>query len=461
MNIAMIRTPFKKFDKIDSSVQRTDYSEGSGSRIDSWAASTEKKNLDGGDNAPDFATPGAYGKVLINFGLSEKKVELNSKIDLIFSYDYFDPEGEFGKISVKLKNSDTVVDEKTGDFGQKEFSFPPAKICPNITIDFYDKNGKIESWLEKTFDLTCYQTSDQVKLYEIMPTNDEWIELVNFGEKEINLDGWQLEDALIKNPSKNTSKKVPFEIGDIKIKPGDFVVIYMSKTGIVLNDDSETVYLISPDGSIADQTNYKSAAKGNSWAKWGNDWYWTTKPTPGKVNTIFQPKADKSPEFNELQEAEGKKVSLVGTISEVEKSGYVVTFGGGSVEVILNQGIPEGTSGDKITVSGLNHSGSVPMIVADSTVLKRVANIVGTTNLFADENNLLLPEEQLIEIKRKIKITKRRKFEFPPSSTKSLVLGASANRGLFSSNHRQSVLYLLGVFGFMITVLIYDICCRE
>jgi len=411
----------------------------------------------------NFATPENSGRPKIEkLNLSKTKFQNGAPLDFSLDYNVSDSLDDLKTIRLKLVDGDKILDEKEADFGETQFIFASPNSCPDLEVEFIDNTGL---WAKKSFNLICFDSSDKIKLYEILPapadfdcdgngkidSNDEWIELVNFGEEAIDLNGWRLKDASGKT----------FEIADKEIGPEGFKYFCKSQTKIALNNDSETVYLISPDGSIADQTSYKNAADGNSWAKWGNDWYWTTKPTPGEVNVIIQPKVDKSPEFSELQEAEGKKVSLVGTISEVEKSSYVVAFGGGSVNVVLADGVPEAVAGNKITISGLNHSGTVPMIVADSVVLKQAVKIAGTTNLSTGGENSLLPEEQLIEIKRKIKITKRRKSEFFPVNAEALVLGASANRGVFSSNHRQLMLYLLGVAGFMITIFIYDFCCRE
>ena len=459
---------FKKYENDSGSVRRTDYTNFSGNKIDSWALETRDdclatKTLDDRNCGTDIATPQNSGRPKIEkLNLSKTKFQNGAPLDFSLDYNVSDSLDDLKTIRLKLVDGDKILDEKEADFGETQFIFASPNSCPDLEVEFIDNTGL---WAKKSFNLICFDSSDKIKLYEILPapadfdcnkdgkvdSNDEWIELVNFGGKPVNLNGWRLKDASGKT----------FEIADKEIGPEGFKYFCKSQTKIALNNDSETVYLISPDGSIADQTSYKNAADGNSWAKWGNDWYWTTKPTPGEVNVIIQPKVDKSPEFSELQEAEGKKVSLVGTISEVEKSSYVVAFGGGSVNVVLADGVPEAVAGNKITISGLNHSGTVPMIVADSVVLKQAVKIAGTTNLSTGGENSLLPEEQLIEIKRKIKITKRRKSEFFPVNAEALVLGASANRGVFSSNHRQLMLYLLGVAGFMITIFIYDFCCRE
>jgi PKD repeat protein len=111
--------------------------------------------------------------------------------------------------------------------------------------------------------------------------SEEWIELFNAGENDVDLSGWQLDDG------EGGSK--PYKIPDgIIIGKNDFLVFQKEKIKLALNNTFDSIRLINPMGEIISETNYDEVPEGASWARDDNDnWQWTTALTPGEKN-IFE-----------------------------------------------------------------------------------------------------------------------------------------------------------------------------
>lgn len=90
---------------------------------------------------------------------------------------------------------------------------------------------------------------------EILPnpagddTSGEWIKLVNSGEEDINLSGWVIKDAGGKAYSLMTLAPKNTEI-----------VLPRSLTGIALNNNGDTLYLLSASGETVDSISYTEAS---------------------------------------------------------------------------------------------------------------------------------------------------------------------------------------------------------
>lgn len=83
--------------------------------------------------------------------------------------------------------------------------------------------------------------------------DDEFLELYNNTDSEINLSGWIFSD-LVKN----------YTIADAKISPKGFLVLEKSLTGIALNNSSEKVSLIDSNGNQVDSFSYESTTENTS-----------------------------------------------------------------------------------------------------------------------------------------------------------------------------------------------------
>jgi hypothetical protein len=107
---------------------------------------------------------------------------------------------------------------------------------------------------------------------------NEWIEIYNDNEFDVDLSNWQLDD------SEGGSLPYKFPIG-FKIKAKEYLVLTSDKTKIVLNNNIDSVRLIKPDNSLYQKVDYLNPPEGASYAlKEFNEWYYTTSLTPGSQN---------------------------------------------------------------------------------------------------------------------------------------------------------------------------------
>ena len=133
---------------------------------------------------------------------------------------------------------------------------------------------------------TVVPTTISLNINEFIPNPDgsdeenEWIEIYNAGETEINLSGWKLKDASEKE----------YNFTGEKINAKGYLVLNRPQTKITINNDTETLSLISPKGDVVSQIQYSGGSKeGYSFARYAkNDWRWTNLLTPGKVNEFSQ-----------------------------------------------------------------------------------------------------------------------------------------------------------------------------
>lgn len=130
---------------------------------------------------------------------------------------------------------------------------------------------------------------------------DEWIEIYNSNNFDVDLSGWQMQD---KAGTINT-----FTISSVtKILANGLLVFRRPETKIMLNNEGDGLNLLSPDGKTADSIGFPKAPTGQSYAKVANDWNWSTTPTPATGNIITTlaakalPKSKKS-DNNKIAEA--------------------------------------------------------------------------------------------------------------------------------------------------------------
>jgi hypothetical protein len=128
---------------------------------------------------------------------------------------------------------------------------------------------------------------ENILINEILPSplgsdeKEEWIEISNQNNFEVDLSGWQLSDKV----GKITTYNIP---EGTKISPLGFLVFDRPSTKIVLNNDGDSVSLSQPDGKLVETINYGKAPQNQSFARQDSTWTWTTTLTPGKSNVITE-----------------------------------------------------------------------------------------------------------------------------------------------------------------------------
>ncbi|MDP9353021.1 MAG: lamin tail domain-containing protein, partial [Chloroflexota bacterium] len=75
-------------------------------------------------------------------------------------------------------------------------------------------------------------------------TNDEWVELYNKGDSDVDLDEWVIDDG--------PGGSDPFMLRSLFIRSDGYFVLFSSATGLRLNDSGDQVRLYRSDGALAD-----------------------------------------------------------------------------------------------------------------------------------------------------------------------------------------------------------------
>lgn len=131
---------------------------------------------------------------------------------------------------------------------------------------------------------------DGVIVSELMPnpadplsdSTDEWIELKNTTDADVDISACKIKDA------KGTVREFTIPEQTV-ISANGFTIFYSRDTKISLNNDTDGVTLLSPEGDTLYQTpDYKNAPAGESFVLNGTAWEWTTDPTPG-FEKVYDP----------------------------------------------------------------------------------------------------------------------------------------------------------------------------
>ena len=119
-------------------------------------------------------------------------------------------------------------------------------------------------------------------------TFDEFIEIKNVGNADINLGGWRLDDSA---DFPGAPSSAPYTIPDLILKPGEYAIFYASQTNILLSDGGDSVRLFDASGDIMDVIDFTIAKvedesvcrlpDGNGFGSWFND----CTPTPNLTNS--------------------------------------------------------------------------------------------------------------------------------------------------------------------------------
>jgi hypothetical protein len=135
-----------------------------------------------------------------------------------------------------------------------------------------------------------------IVLNEFLPRpaagGQEFIELYNTSGVPADLSGWQLDDG----PTGTSPHTLP--AGTV-IQPGGYLAFEQAATNVGLNDDGDTVRLLRPDGTTADEWAYQPApAAGVSVARLPDGGAWRTDgiPTPGQPNQVSTQPSAPSPD---------------------------------------------------------------------------------------------------------------------------------------------------------------------
>jgi len=170
--------------------------------------------------------------------------------------------------------------------------------CVNCDLaqksELQDSNSKINPENQDSNNQNNPAFPSGIFINEILPNPDgpdeteEWIEIYNSNNFEVNLSDWQIKDTT------GTIKifKIPSET---KISASGFLVFKRPETKIMLNNDEDGLILLYPNGKTADFVNFPKAPLKQSYNKTLSGWSWSVSLTPGAKNIISLPNKQNLP----------------------------------------------------------------------------------------------------------------------------------------------------------------------
>ena len=112
---------------------------------------------------------------------------------------------------------------------------------------------------------------------------NEFIELYNAGTETVDLSGWRLDDARVDDGAYQFSNENLNHV----LFPGSYLALFRPETRITLNNDTDSVILLDPDGREVDRFDFASQGSGRSWGRNPenlDEWLVFKNPTPGQRN---------------------------------------------------------------------------------------------------------------------------------------------------------------------------------
>lgn len=158
---------------------------------------------------------------------------------------------------------------------------------------------------------------------------DEFVELFNAGEKEVDLSGWILGDE-----SKRRFELPAFSV----LEPDAYLVIYRQESKIAFNNNGDTVRLCqTPDERSCLETAYDSAPEGKSYCRTAfgtssnfvdpdKKWIWSDPPTPGEWNILDIPNHPPQAAFSYTRPVKPGRPVLFDSSDSIDLDGDTISF---------------------------------------------------------------------------------------------------------------------------------------
>jgi len=243
----------------------------------------DKECFTGGIKADDRYTTNSYLAKDNTVLLYDNKGKLIDRVGWGFASD---AEGENtlnvpDNCSLQRKSKDGEIQ----DTGNNREDF---KVCKNPNPqnssgeDNEDEGSNEGDEDNKNKDDISTVYSSKIRINELVPNpkgsdrDYEYIELYNYGDKEIDLENWEFKDANILKKRNKKGKKLSGII-----LPKKYSAFYKT---VSLNNNGDEIKLFNPKGDEIDSVNYSNAKENFSYSFNGGKWEWTPFLTPGKAN---------------------------------------------------------------------------------------------------------------------------------------------------------------------------------
>jgi len=199
--------------------------------------------------------------------------------------------------------------------------------------------------------------SNSIIVNELLPqpatgSADEYIELYNSSDTDINLINWQLDAGT-------------FTVSTI-IKAKEYRIFKNSEIKIGLTDTGDTTNLIDPNGDIKSTVTYGKSIRGQSYSKFFDNWQWTTTLTPNTANilTVEIQTADQDTPIlttdiaGARSQPDGEIVSIIGIVSvapgKLSSQYFYIQDGRSGIQIYYyDKNFPALSIGDEIRVTGV------------------------------------------------------------------------------------------------------------
>lgn len=141
----------------------------------------------------------------------------------------------------------------------------------------------ITSFLPEPTATTSPEPAQGIIFSEILPSplgpdeNEEWIEIYNQNDFDVSLSGWQIQDSF------GQTKTYSFP-ADSVITANSYLIIKRLDSKITLNNQEDKLLIINPNQEVVDSVHYAKAVSNQSFARFADDWAWTSKLTPAMPN---------------------------------------------------------------------------------------------------------------------------------------------------------------------------------
>jgi hypothetical protein len=297
-------SPFKGDNSAKKSMQRVTPTLDGNTKL-AWMDAIQVENIDIG--SMEICNPQNSGKPIIkNVNISfdniylyegeQKLLKITANVlnsGGLQNFDKVDVDlSSIGGLIIPLKDDGQNGDDFANDgFFKAKYDFILSDVDnfigeKTIILRAISKSGLISYYNAK---INIFQLSSDVILSEVMPyvtddNLDEYIELYNRGDKNVNLFGWLVDDKV-------DSGSKPYKIiNQIIIKPKSYLVLNKSQTKITLNDSGDYVRLIMPNNVEQAVLNYEPILqKDFSYNFVSDGWQESNKITESKENVVSNP----------------------------------------------------------------------------------------------------------------------------------------------------------------------------
>ncbi len=274
--------------------------------------------IDGGEEWVELFNRGGNNINLSEFTLTEGSGAVTTLTGTMDSQNryaiFYSPKGNLNNSGdvVFLKYKDKIIDQLTygnwddGNLSDNAIAVPdpfslarlPDGLDNNHDLSDFGKafttpssknTASTETIVETTGPTTTKPKLIINELYPNPPLGDynyEFIEIKNIGASAVDLKDYSITDNLAR-----------YTIGNKQIEPNAILLFNRTETRLALDNDGETIKIVSPAGQTIDSLTYKKPVPvGASWSRnIKGDYYWSSTITPGEENIIIE--INKPPEI--------------------------------------------------------------------------------------------------------------------------------------------------------------------